>query len=129
MPATGSFQLLSWQENTYDDRQGIRLTRAEVTQRFEGTVTGDGAVQWLMTYRPDGTARFVGLQRVDGSLEGKSGSFVMETSGDFDGQVASWEAVVIPGSGTDDLHGLSGRGTFTAPHGSAASFELEYSLE
>ena len=93
------------------------------------TVTGDGAVQWLMTYRPDGTARFVGLQRVDGSLEGKSGSFVMETSGDFDGQVASWEAVVIPGSGTDDLRGLSGRGTFTAPHGSAASFELEYSLE
>ena len=130
MAATGSFELLSWQEDVYDERDGGgKLTRAEVTQRFDGAVTGEGAAQWLMSYRRDGTARFVGLQRVNGSLEGRQGSFVLETAGDFDGQVASWRAAVIPHSATGELEGLSGTGTFTAPHGSRASFELDYSFE
>ena len=50
---------------------------------------------------------------------------VLETIGDFDGKVATWTATVVPGSGTGDLEGLTGRGTFEAPMGSKASFQLD----
>jgi hypothetical protein len=127
--AKGSFQLASWDETTYDEiGDGAKLTRASVTQKFAGDVEGDGAVEWLLTYRPDGTARFVGLQRVTGAIGDRKGSFVLETTGDFDGKVATWDAAVIDGSATGDLAGLTGHGTFGAPHGPNAEFELEYSF-
>ncbi|MBV8946782.1 MAG: DUF3224 domain-containing protein, partial [Solirubrobacterales bacterium] len=34
----GGFQVASWSEDPYDERDGRRLTRASVTQRFEGDV-------------------------------------------------------------------------------------------
>lgn len=125
--ARGSFTVASWDESPYEERpDGAKLTSASVKQRFEGDVEGEGDARWLMSYRPDGTARFVGLHRVSGAVGGRSGSFVLETSGDFDGQMAKWSASVIPGSGTDELEGLTGAGEFEAPMGSAASFTLEY---
>jgi hypothetical protein len=130
MKAHGSFELASWDENTYEDLNGgAKLTRASVTQTFKGDVEGDGAVQWLMAYRSDGTAHFVGLQRVDGCIHDRKGTFVFETIGDFDGQTATWAGLVIQGTATDELEGLSGRATFGAPHGSKASFEFEYSFD
>jgi hypothetical protein len=128
--AHGSFEVASWKEETYEDRDGHgKLTRASVTQTFKGDVQGEGAAEWLMAYRADGTAHFVGLQRVTGAIADRRGSFVLETIGDFDGTMARWKASVVPGSGTDQLSGLAGEGSFGAPHGSIASFELSYSLE
>jgi hypothetical protein len=128
--AQGSFELASWNEDAYEDLGGgAKLTRAAVTQTFEGDVEGDGAVQWLMAYRSDGTAHFVGLQRVRGRIGNRRGSFVLETIGEFDGQMATWEGSVVRGTSTDELAGLSGRATFGAPHGSKASFDLDYSFE
>jgi hypothetical protein len=121
----GSFKVASWNEDTYDDREGRRLTRASVTQRFEGDIAGEGAAQWLMAYQPDGTARFVGLQLVEGVLAGRRGTFVLETAGEFDGGVARWDASVVAGSSTGELADLTGAGHFEAPHGSEASYELE----
>src|SRR5690242_13885895 len=93
--ATGGFEIASWDEDTYEELgEGARLARASVTQKFTGDVTGDGSVEWLMAYRADGTAYFVGLQLVRGSIEGNDGAFVLETHGDFDGKVASWSASV-----------------------------------
>ena len=128
--AQGSFEVASWNEETYQERDGNgKLTRASVTQTFKGDIEGDGAVEWLMAYRPDGTAHFVGLQTVTGSIDARRGSFVLETIGDFDGKIATWKASVVPGSGTGDLEGLVGEGSFGAPHGSKASFELTYSFD
>ena len=124
----GSFRVGSWDENAYDERDGRRLTKASVTQQFEGDVAGEGAAEWLMAYHADGTARFVGLQLVDGQVAGRRGTFVLETSGEFDGRVARWEASVVLGSSTGELADLSGRGRFEAPHGSEASYELEVEL-
>jgi hypothetical protein len=81
-----------------------------------------------MAYQPDGTARFVGLQLVDGVLAGRRGTFVLETAGEFDGGVARWEASVVPGTSTGDLADLAGAGRFEAPLGSEASYELEVEL-
>ena len=127
--ARGTFELASWKEETYEELgDGAKLTRASVTQKFEGDIEGDGAVEWLMAYRPDGTAHFVGLQRVRGSVGGRTGVFVLETSGDFDGQTATWTASVVAGSATEELAGLAGDGTFGAPHGPNALYELSYTL-
>ncbi len=121
----GSFQNTSWDEDTVEELHGgAKLTRASVTQDFTGDIEGDGAVQWLMAYRADGTAHFVGLQRVRATIADRSGTFVLETIGEFDGKVASWTATVVPGSGTRDLGDLSGEGRFEAPMGSTADFEL-----
>jgi hypothetical protein len=126
----GSFELASWDEETYEELDGgAKLTRASVTQAFHGDLEGDGSVEWLMAYRPDGTAHFVGLQRVEGSLEGRKGTFVLDTAGDFDGKAATWHATVVEGSATADLTGLRGTATFGAPKGPKAEFELDYELE
>ncbi len=124
----GDFQISSWDENAYHELEGRRLTRASVSQRFDGDIAGDGAAEWLMAYQADGTARFVGLQLVDGEVAGRRGTFVLETSGEFAGGMARWDARVVPGSPTGELAELRGRGRFEAPHGSEASYELEVEL-
>jgi hypothetical protein len=53
---------------------------------------------------------------------------VLETVGDVDGKIASWTATVVPGSGTRDLSDLSGEGTFAAPMGSTAEFEMHLNV-
>ena len=128
--AKGAFELASWNEEQYGDLDdGGKLTRASVTQTFSGDLTGDGAVEWLMCYRGDGTAHFVGLQTVRGAIDDRKGTFVLETAGDFDGKVATWTASVVPGSATGELEGLEGNATFGAPHGSKATFTFDYDLQ
>lgn len=125
--ASGSFEVTSWVEETYDESDdGSRRTKASVTQRCTGGIEGDASVQWLMVHRPDGTAHFAGLQHVLGTLAGRNGSFTLATVGEFDGTMATWRATVVPRSGTGDLQGLTGSGTFGAPPGSKATFELHY---
>jgi Protein of unknown function (DUF3224) len=128
--ARGSFEITSWNEDAYEEPEGGgKLTRASVEQAFSGDIVGDGAVQWLMFYRIDSTAHFVGLQRVTGSIGGRNGTFVLETSGEFDGTEAEGEWTVVEGSGIGGLSGLRGTGGFRAPHGSTATFELGYELD
>ena len=124
----GSFQLSHWSEDAYEERDGRRLTRASVGQRFEGDIAGDGAAEWLMAYQLDGRARFVGFQLVDGEVAGRRGTLVLETTGEFDGRVARWNATLVPGSSAGELTDAEGAGMFEAPHGSTASYELEVSL-
>ena len=98
-------------------------------QAFTGDLEGGGSVQWLMCYREDKTADFVGLQRFVGRIGSRSGSFVMQTRGSFDGTEAKGSLDVVAGSGTEELSGITGTGTFAAPLGSTASVELDYDFE
>jgi hypothetical protein len=126
----GEFTLSSWEEETYAEREGERkLTRATVTQDLAGDVVGKGQVEWLMSYGEDGTAHFVGLQQFEGVIDGREGSVVLETIGDFDGNEAAWIGKIVEGSGTGDWIGMRGEGRFRAPHGSKASFTLECSFD
>ncbi|MEY2423178.1 MAG: hypothetical protein QOI95_3245 [Acidimicrobiaceae bacterium] len=128
--AQGKFDIASWDEEPYVEIDEARkLTRASVTQRFSGDITGDGSVEWSMFYRTDGTADWVGMQRIDGQLGDRKGSFVLQSIGTFDGSKAAGDWTVVPGSGTDDLEGLQGSGRMEAPMGSTASYELDYALK
>ena len=80
----GSFEVVSWTEEAYEERHGRRLTRASVSQRFVGDIAGDGTAEWLMAYQPDDRARFVGFQYVDAIIGGRPGTWVFETKGQFD---------------------------------------------
>ena len=127
--AQGKFDIASWDEEPFVEiDESRKLTRAIVTQRFSGDVAGDGSVQWLMFYRPDGTAEFVGLQHIDGKLGDRKGTFVLRSDGLFDGTKAAAEWTVVAGSGTGELEGLQGTGRMEAPMGSTASYELDYTL-
>jgi hypothetical protein len=128
---TGRFNIDEWNESPYSEQDdGAKLSEASVKQTFSGDIEGQGSVKWLMCYRPDQTAEFVGLQRIDGRVGGRSGSFVLlQTDGSFDGKVARGQLSVVPGSGTGDLDGLRGQGEFNAPHGGQASLTLECDFE
>jgi len=128
--ASATFKIQGWDEKPYDEfDDGRKLTQASVEQAFAGDLSGEGSVEWLMCYSPDGTAVFVGLQRVVGELGDRSGSFVMlQTDGSFDGKEARGRLAVVPGSGTGDLTGITGTGEFRAPHGGEPSITLEYDL-
>jgi hypothetical protein len=128
--AQAKFEVQSWDESTYEELDGdAKLTRASVGQGFTGDLEGDGSVEWLMCYREDKTADFVGLQRFVGRLGGRSGSFVMQTQGSFDGSEAKGSLAVVERSGTEELAGITGSGAFAAPLGSTASVELDYDFE
>jgi hypothetical protein len=126
---TGTFKYTSWDENAYEElSNGRRLTRASVAQDLSGDLEGEGSAEWLMCYRPDKTATFVGLQRLTGRLGDRDGSFVVESHGTFDGELARGRWTIVPGSGTDELSDIQGEGTWEAPHGPEATFELDYDL-
>jgi Protein of unknown function (DUF3224) len=128
--AQGTFEIKGWEENAYEELAGdAKLTRASVAQAFTGDLEGEGSVEWLMCYREDKTADFVGLQRFVGRLGERSGSFVMQTRGTFDGSEARGSLEVVERSGTEELAGITGSGAFAAPHGPKATVELDYDFE
>jgi hypothetical protein len=125
----GSFEVTSWNEDRYADIDGDRgLAQADVTQDFTGTIEGEGSVRWLMSYRPDGTADWLGYQRIVGTVDGRSGSFVLQSLGTFDGKLAAGDWSVVPDSATGDLAGLRGTGRMEAPMGTEATYTFDYEL-
>jgi hypothetical protein len=127
--AEGTFDIAGWDEDTYAEFVGDRkLTQAEVSQTFTGDIQGEGSVRWQMAYRPDRTADWIGMQQVTGTLAGRSGTFVLQSAGTFDGSKTAGEWRVVAGSGTDDLEGLSGAGTMEAPIGVTGFYSFDYEL-
>lgn len=128
--ATGTFEVKNWEEKTYDEIGGkAKLTRASVKQAFAGDLEGEGAVEYLMAYRHDGSASFAGLLRVTGRLGGRSGSFVLQLSGTYEDQTAKATWTVVRGAGTGELLGLRGEGGFVAAHGPHGSVTLDYDFD
>jgi hypothetical protein len=127
--ANARFAIKSWDEKPYSEGQDLpRLTRAAVAKTFTGAIAGDSHVEYLMMYRLDGSASFVGLERVVGQVAGKAGSFVLQRSGVFENGVAKESYSVIPGSGTGELAGLRGEGTSAVGHGTEHPLTLDYEL-
>ena len=127
--ANARFSIKSWDEKPYSEGQDLpKLTRAGVTKTFTGYIEGEGQVEYLMMYRSDGSATFVGLERVVGRIAGIAGSFVLQRIGMFEGGLAKESYAVIPGSGTGELLGLRGGGTSAVGHGKEHPMTLDYEL-
>ena len=118
----------SWDETTYEELpDGGKLTKAAFHQNFTGGLEGEGVAETLMCYAPDGTARFTGQQFVSGKLEGRSGGFVLQTDGEYDGAGIRAKWSVVPNSGSGELRGLRGHGTSQATGMEVAmTFDYEF---
>ena len=127
--ASARFAIENWDEKPYSEGQNQpKLTRATVTKTLTGDIEGESQTDYLMMYRADGTAAYVGLERVTAKIAGKSGTFVLQRTGVFEGGQAKESYSVIPGSGTGGLQGLRGDGTSSVGHGMEHPFTLNYEL-
>lgn len=129
--ATGTVETKTWEENTYAQSDGgPTFTRASVSVSFSGDIEGEGAEEYLMVYPDDNSASFVGLEHVDGSIVGRSGSFVIQHNGTFaDGKLKS-DWFVVPGSGTGELQNLRGEGTYINEGGEpSTAYTFDYDFD
>jgi Protein of unknown function (DUF3224) len=122
--ATGTFKIDSWDEEPHGEDGGV--ARAAVRQTFSGDIEGEGQTEWLMCYRPDKTADFVGYLQLDGRIGERAGALVFRSTGAFDGKEASGRLVIVEGSGSGELAGIVGEASFRAPMGGEPSVSLDY---
>jgi hypothetical protein len=109
--------------------EGPALTRIHVEESFSGDITGIGIVEFLQAGQADGSASFVGIERVTGAIGGREGTFLLQDAGTVAGNIVSGDWFVIPGSGTGGLAGLRGEGGFRANLGEGAQVHLDYWFE
>jgi hypothetical protein len=127
--ASARFTIKSWEEKPCSEGDNLaRMTRASVTRAYTGDIVGEGQVEYVMMYRSDGSATFVGLERVIGRVADKSGSFVLQRTGVLEDGQAKESYSVIPGSATEELHGLMGDGISALGHGPDYPFTLNFEL-
>lgn len=93
---------------------GPAVFATQLTEEFSGGLVGTGHADHLRVVRSDGSQTVAGVERFVGSVDGRSGSFVLTAYGFGDRPgVARGYWTVVPGSGTGELAGLRGRGSFT----------------
>jgi hypothetical protein len=107
--ATASFDITTWDEQPYDERDGVKLSRTRVVKAFRGEIEGESTAELLMALAGEDAAAYVGVERVTGRVNGRQGSFVYLHTATASGgsQSASW--TVMSGSGSGELAGISGQ--------------------
>ncbi|HET9662099.1 MAG TPA: DUF3224 domain-containing protein [Thermomicrobiales bacterium] len=129
--ATAEFTIISWEPVPNDeDVPGPRIVRTVVKKTFTGALTGASVAELLTCESESGSAGYVAMERVEGTLDGLDGTFVLQHGGIFDavtGKATPYGAVV-PGSGAGELSGLRGSAEYKHDE-SGALLTLHYDLE
>ena len=123
-----TFGIERWDEHPTWQGDDRKVTRATVVKRYVGALDAIGTMEYVMAYGPDGSARYVGLERVDGTLDGRPGSFVLEDAGTFRDGVAASSFLIVEGSGTGELAGITGHASVDAIHADTQTMTLEYAV-
>jgi len=127
--AVSSFVIDSFEEDPpYIEDPGVGYSRLRIAKTFEGDIEGHSTVEMLSVRSENGSAGYVAVERVAGSVHGRSGSFAVLHIGTmgFDTQWARWP--VVTGSGTGDLARISGEGRIEISPEGAHQFHLDYEL-
>jgi hypothetical protein len=102
--------------------------RMSLDKRFHGDLEARSLGQMLATMtETSGSAGYVAMERVTGTLHGRSGSFSLQHSGTMNRGASELSVTVVPDSGTGQLAGLVGRMTIIIAEGKH-SYEFEYTL-
>jgi hypothetical protein len=126
--AEGTFQVHNWEGETYEESEGAVLSRASLTKTFDGAFQGSSTAELLMAEAKDARA-YVGMERLDGSLNGATGTFVvMHSASQVMNGEESMQVTVVPGSGTAGLEGISGSLKITVSEGGEHSYRFIYEL-
>jgi hypothetical protein len=99
-----------------------------LSKRFEGDLTAVGQGEMLTALTPvKGSAGYVAIERVTGTLHGKAGGFVFQHSGTMNRGAQELSIRVVPGSGTGQLAGIEGNFKIDIVDGTHY-YEFEYTL-
>lgn len=107
---------------------GGAVTRMSIDKIFAGDLTGTSQGEMLAAMTEvKGSAGYVAMEKVTGSLGGKRGTFVLQHSGTMAGGKQELSVTVVPDSGSGELQGLSGKLAILID-GKKHSYEFVYSL-
>ena len=96
-------------EPPYLEQDGLNLNRNVVSKTFHGEMAGTSEAQMLAAFTATpGSAGYVAIEHFVGSVNGKSGSFVMQHSGTMNRGDAQLTVGIVPDSGSGELTGISG---------------------
>ena len=102
--------------------------RLSIDKTFSGELTGTSKGQMVGAFTAvEGSAGYVALERVTGTLDGRTGSFILQHSGSMSKGTQTIIVTVVPDSGTDELSGLAGTMQIII-EGKKHSYLLEYTL-
>lgn len=126
---SNTFTMRAWDEKIVsgaDDQP--RFAHAHATFAYDGLIDGTSICDYLLYYPGDGFdgrgTTSPGLERIEGSVAGRKGSFVIRHEVGFNGHDVTGTWVVVEGSGTGELAGLTGNGTV-----SGASETMNYTFD
>lgn len=124
--ASATFVNTSYDEESYDDRDGTVLGRIHIARTFDGDLEGESSAELLTARTELGSTAYLALDRIAGRLGGRSGSFVLSHHGTVSAAGAATAASVVPDSGTGELAGLRGRGEISVADDGTHTLTLEY---
>lgn len=130
--ATAVYSTQAWDRKPWpaaaNEGPGLKLGRVEMVHSYVGDIEGQGQLQYLFAFDESG-GRFVGLEKVVGSIAGKSGSFILQFTGTTVNDRLQQVLTVVPGSGTGELSNLSGQATMDCDaHQEQYTLVLDYTL-
>ena len=127
--ASGSFDVkLTPQKPDNPETESSKLGRMAIDKQFQGDLEAVSKGEMLSAMTDvKGSAGYVALERVTGTLGGRSGSFVLQHSGTMTRGEAQLSVTVVPDSGTGQLAGLVGKLSIQITEGKH-SYAFDYTL-
>ena len=128
MQANGPFEVKLAPQPAAPGIEPANLGRMTIDKQFQGDLEATSLGEMLSAMgQVQGSAGYVAIERVTGSLHGKQGSFVLQHYGIMDRGAPQMTITVVPDSGTDALAGLSGSMQIQIEDGKH-SYTFDYSL-
>ena len=111
MKVSGKFEVnLQPLASFAEGSDGINLGRMSIDKTFSGALSASSRGEMLTAMTPvEGSAGYVAIEQVSGSLSGKRGSFVLQHFGTMNQDHSFLLLEVVPDSGTGELAGLLGK--------------------
>ena len=110
MQAKGEFEVKRIPQDELDIGQGATVGHSHFDKRFHGPLDATSVVHMLALMSPvQGSGAYVAMERIEGTLDGRRGSFYTQHNGIMDRGKPSLDLTVVPDTGTDELVGLHGR--------------------
>jgi hypothetical protein len=126
--ATGDFAVKVLPDGPVDEAEGASLGRMTLDKQFTGDLAATSKGQ-MLTAMTDvkGSAGYVAIERVTGTLNGRSGSFVLQHNATMSAAGPMMNIIVVPDSGTGELTGITGHMKIIITDGKH-SYDFSYSL-
>ena len=110
MQAKGEFEVTRIPQDELDIGGDASVGHSRFDKRFRGALDAHSVVHMLAVMAPvPGSGAYVALERIEGTLDGRRGSFFAQHSGTMDRGSPSLALTVVPDTGTGELTGLRGR--------------------